>query len=86
MGWPIVNLKFFKELTNERSDSGILALTDFGNCSLDIINGAFQRGAEQSGWNLKKTLKSVWQLFRNSPAQLDYYETLTGSRPFPMAF
>ena len=53
MGWPSVNLKFFKELTNERSDSGILAIIDFGNCSLDIINGAFQRGAEQSGWNLK---------------------------------
>ena len=83
---PSVNLKFYKELTNKRSDSGIPALIEFGSCSLHIVNGAFQRGAEQSGWNLKKTLKSVWQLFHDSPARRDDYETLSDSTTFPMAF
>ena len=41
MDGPIINLKFFKELTNERSDSGIPALIDFGSCSLHIVNSAF---------------------------------------------
>ena len=86
MDGPNVNLKFYKELTNERSESGIPALIDFGSCSLHIINGAFQRGTEQSGWNLKKTLKSARQLFHDSPAQRNGYETLTGSTTFPMAF
>ena len=41
MDGHIINLKFFKELTNERSDSGIPALIDFGSCSLHIVNSAF---------------------------------------------
>ena len=81
-----VNLKFYKKLTNERSDSGIPALIDFGSCSLHIVNGAFQRGAEQSGWYLKKTLKSALQLFHNSPTQHHDYKTLNGSTTFPIAF
>ena len=51
---PRDNLKFYKELTNERSDSGIHVLIDFGSCSLHIVNGVFQRGAEKSVWNFKK--------------------------------
>ena len=80
------NLKFYKELTDERSDSGIPALIDFGSCSLHILDGAFQKRAEQSGWNLKTTLKSTWQLFHHSLTRRDNYETLTGSTTFPMAF
>ena len=38
-----VNLEFYKELTNKRSDSAIPALIDFGSSSLHITNGAFQR-------------------------------------------
>ena len=75
MDGPNVNLKFCKELTNERSESAIPALVDFGSCCLHIINGAFQRGTEQSGWNLKKTLRSAWQLFHDSPARRHVYET-----------
>ena len=51
MDGPCINLKSYKELTNERSDSGIPALIDLGSCSLHIANGACQRGAKQSGWN-----------------------------------
>ena len=83
---PCVNLKSYKELTNERSDSGIPALIDFGSCSLHIANGASQRGAKQSGWNSKKALKSAGQVFHESPARRDDYDTLTGSTTFPMAF
>ena len=86
MDRPNGNLKFYKELTNERSDSGIPALIDFGSCSLHIINCVFQRGAEQFGWNLKKTLKSAWQPFHDSPGRQNDHETLTGSTTFPMAF
>ena len=79
MDGPCVNLKFYKELTNERSDSGIPVLIDCGRCSLHIVNSAFQRGKEQSGRNLKKTLKSARQLFHDSTARREYYKTLTGS-------
>ena len=78
MDGPCVNLKFYKELTNERSDSGIPVLIDSGRCSLHIVNSAFQRGKEQSGRNLK-TLKSARQLFHDSTARREYYKTLTGS-------
>ena len=79
MDGPCINLKSYKELTNERSDSGIPALIDSGRCSLHIVNSAFQRGKEQSGRNLKKTLKSARQLFHDSTARREYYKTLTGS-------
>ena len=83
---PSVNLKFYKKLANERSDSGISALLDFGSWSLHIVNSVFQRGTEQSGWNVKKTLKSAWEWFHDSPARRDDYETLTGSTTFTVAY
>ena len=86
MDGPCINLKSYKELTNERSDSGIHALIDLGSCSLHIANVACQRGAKQSGWNSKKTLKSAGQVFHDSPARRDDYDILTGSTTFPMAF
>lgn len=82
---PSVNLKFYKELANERSDSGISALLDFGSWSLHIVNSVFQRGTEQSGWNLKETLKSAWEWFHDSPARRDDYETLIGSTTITVA-
>ena len=79
MDGPCVNLKIYKELTNERSDSGIPVLIDSGKCSLHSTIPAFQRGKEQSGRNLKKTLKSARQLFHDSTARREYYKTLTGT-------
>ena len=66
MDGPSINLKFYKELISKRFESGIPALIDFGSCSLHIVNSAFQREAEQPGRNLKKSLKSAWQLFHDS--------------------
>ena len=86
MDGPKVNLKFLQELQNERSESGLSPLIDIGTCPLHIINGAFQTGAEHCGWTIKKTLKGIWQLFHDSPARRDDYETLTGSVTYPMSF
>ena len=58
-----VSLKFYKELINEISGSGIAALIDFGSSSLHLVNGAFQREAEQSDWNLKENTKKCLATF-----------------------
>jgi len=86
MDGPNVNLKFLKELSSTRSESEIPGLINIGTCSLHTINNALQTGAKKSGWNLKNTLKGTWQLFHDSSARRDDYETITGSVTFPKAF
>lgn len=57
MDGPSVNHKFYKKFSDERSDSEISALVDIGSCSLHIVNGAFQSGAEKSELNIKIHLR-----------------------------
>jgi hypothetical protein len=86
MDGPKVNHKYFNALLNYREECELPKLIDIGSCSLHIIHGAFQTGATKSSWNVKKILKSTWQILHDSPARREDYETVTGSTTYPLAF
>ena len=59
---PSVNHLFLKKFCEQREENELSQLVDNGTCGLHMINGAFKTGAEKSSWELKKTLKSLWQI------------------------
>ena len=73
MDGPNVNLKFLKELSSSRAEIEIPALVNIGTCPLHTVNNSFQTGANEADWNLKKTLKGIWQIFHDSSARHDDY-------------
>ena len=81
-----VNHKYFEALENYRAECELPKLINIGSCSLHIIHGAFQTGAEKSSWNLKKTLRGIWQILHDSPARREDYEAVTGSTTYPLSF
>ena len=52
---------------------------NFGSSNLHIVHGAFKSGAEASGWNLKKLLKSCFQLLKDRPARRGDFINVTES-------
>ena len=86
MDGPSVRWKFYNALSNQRDESKLPTLIDTGSCSLHIVNGAFQSGAEKTGWRIKQTLKGVYKLFHDSPARREDYENVTGFTAYPLAF
>ena len=42
--------------------------------------------AETTGWNIKKLLKSAYQILKDSPARREDYISVTGSNNFPQQF
>ena len=68
MDGPSVNWKFYKALNNQRHESKLPTLIDIGSCSLHIVNGAFQNGAENTGWRIIQALKGVYQPFSGQPS------------------
>ncbi|XP_066910897.1 uncharacterized protein [Clytia hemisphaerica] len=86
MDGPNVNLKFLKTLISSREEIKLPSLVDIGTCPLHTVNNSFQVGAKNAEWDLKKTLKGIWQIFHDSPARREDYEKETGSTVYPKAF
>ena len=88
MDGPNVNLKFYEDYVTERETIHPEAhvLLDIGSCSLHVVHGAFKTAFEESGWKLGKLLRSLWYLFKDSPARREDYMDFTGSNEFPLQF
>ena len=86
MDGPNVNLKFLKVLSSSRDEIKLPSLIDIGTCPLHTVNNSFQTGAKKADWDIKKTLKGVWQIFHDSAARREDYEKETGSTVYPKAF
>lgn len=86
MDGPNVNLKFFKEFAKARKDDMLHTLIDIGSCSLHIVHGSFKTGAKKSNWNIKETLRGVFQILHNTPARREDYESVTGCFIYPLFF
>ena len=84
MDRPVVNLKFLESLCNLRESKGLPGLIDYW--CLSTAHNAFQTGAVKSTWNIHEILKSVGQIFHDSPAQRDHYISVTGLTSFPHNF
>ena len=86
MDGPSMNHLFLKKFCIQREEKQLAQLLDIGSCGLHMINRAFKTGAEKSPWQLKKILKSLWQILHDSPTRRDDYINISGSIYFLKIF
>ncbi|XP_070554389.1 uncharacterized protein [Ptychodera flava] len=84
MDGPNVNWKFHRLMQNKQTSTTDKSLLNVGSCGLHIVHGAFKDGAAASGWPIQDLLKSLYYLFKDTPARREDYFTATGSDVFPM--
>ena len=86
MDGPSVNWKFYEAVTKDRAEDKLHQLINIGSCGLHVIHGAFKSDAEATNWNIKKVLQSAFQILHDSPARREDYESVTGSKKYPLFF
>lgn len=86
MDGPNVNWNVFELLKEERSKQEYPQLVNIGSCGLHIVHGAFKTAIQSSEWNISKILKSMWQLFHDSPARREIYIRVCESDDFPLRY
>jgi len=84
MDWPSVNWKVLSDMRREREEAGLNHLVDIGSCNLHVVHGAFKSATEATMWNLKATMKGLFEIFKDSPARHDDFILITGSTIFPL--
>ena len=57
-----------------------------GSCGLHVINGPLTTGHKAVNWNFQAQLKSIFKLFKDSPAGRADYIDFTGCSQFPKKF
>ena len=83
MDGPNVNWKFYTDLTKERNSEELL---NIGSCGLHIVHGGLQKDVNESVWKLGHLMRSLWQLFHDTPAWREDFVKLTWSTVFPLKF
>ena len=86
MDGPNANWKFYHNLFQECKGEELPDLLNIGSCSLHVVHGSAEKGAKECGWNLGNTLRSLWQIFHDSPARREGFIQITGSDLFPFQF
>ena len=84
MDGPKVNILFYKKVVEFRSKENHKPFIDLGTCNLHVMHGALKTGVKSTGWGLKETLSSNYNLLHDSPARRDDYTAQTGSTDFPL--
>ena len=79
--WNILNLA-----SSYLVDNGYKNLIEIGSCSLHTVRGAFQTDATNTGWELNKVLKAMYEIYNESPAWHDVYLKEGSSNKFPIKF
>lgn len=72
MGGPSVNLKFYNDMTNDRSEKGLTWHVSMGTCGIHTTLGAFKIGTEK----LKSIMKESFNILHNSLVGREDYEVL----------
>ena len=83
---PNVNFKFYKEFIAKNKENIFHSLIDIRSCSLHTVHGTFRTGTEKTDWNLEEALKGAFHTFHDTPARRDDYESITGSKIYPLYF
>ena len=83
---PNVNWAFFSELCNYQTENDMSKFLSTGSCSLHAIHVAFKTGEQSTDWKLKKVLRALHQVLRDSPAGQNDYVDVTGSSQFSPPF
>ena len=79
-----VSHEFLEEVSKERKGDEQYQLINIGG--LHAIHDDFKTGAENAECNIKETLKGAFQVFHNSPARRDDFESMTGMKVYPLLF
>ena len=51
-----------------------------------MVHGNFEKEAKESVWNLGNTLRSLLQIFHDTPARREDFIQITGSDLYPFGF
>ena len=86
MDGPSVNHKFLEKVSKERKGDEQHQLINIGSCGLHTIHGAFKTGAKNAKWNINQKLKRAFQVFHDSPARRDDFESVTGTKVYALFF
>ena len=86
MDGPSMNRKFYEAVTKGRAGNELHQLINIGSCCLHVIHGVFKSGAETTNWNINKVLRSAFQILHDPPARQEDYESVTGSKKYPLFF
>lgn len=87
MDGPNVNISFLKKLKNVLSSEETKSpLLDIGVCGLHTVNGAFKTGHQKVDWKTFEVLKTMYNLFKDSPARRALYTQITEGTLFPQKF
>ena len=81
---PSTNWCVLQLLNDDREEKGYPQIINIGSCGLRVMHRAFKAGMEAAGWNVGKVLKSMWQLFHDSPARRETYARICESEIFPV--
>ena len=86
MDGPNVNWSFLEKISAYLKLNCNSTMPCLGSCGVHVINGALQTGHKASKWNVQALLKSIYKLFKDSPARRADYTALTESDIFPKKF
>lgn len=89
MDGPNVNKKFFNDLKKQikdKSDPDQQEILNIGSYGLHAVNVAFKTGVIATDWQLFEFLRSLYYLFKVSPARRSLYTHYSGSDMFPLKF
>ena len=53
---------------------------------MHVVHESFEKGEKESGWNLGNILRSLWQIFYDTPARREDLIQITRSDLFPFRF
>ncbi|XP_070176232.1 uncharacterized protein [Littorina saxatilis] len=88
MDGPNVNWSTFGKLCKDidTSTQTKKQLYNVGSCGLHTLHNAFKNGYDKTGWDLDKSLSSMYKLFHDTPARREDFVTWTGCTSFPKKF
>lgn len=87
MDGPNVNFKMVSELQKELEVSPDRpTLLSIGSCGLHTVHNAFKSGMQATGWDVVGLLRSLYNLFKDSPARRSDYVHYSQSNTFPLKF
>ena len=80
----LLNMKFYFQ--DQQKKDHEVTLLNVGSCGLHTLHNAFGAGHAASGWRLGDWMRALHQLYKDSPARRQDFETYTGATEFPSLF
>ena len=86
MDGPFVNWKFLELYNNELRESHQKILLNLGSCGLHTLQGSLQTGHSATKWNINSILRSMYNLFKQSPERRVDFSAINPESKFPPKF